>query len=329
MKTFRKKPQPVNPIQYLIDFPGLWKKDQDDRKRMTIACRDTDYIPKVKNAGQIKKVDGQEVQIMHDGTMVSLGGYHGSWMSDIITQLKGHHEPQEEKVFYELLKRVRPGSTMIEFGSFWAYYSLWFAKNTKNAKNICCEPDTHNLEIGRKNAALNKKQFSFIQAAAGTVDGETITIASDSKPDETIEVTVRTVDSIMKEQSVEFLELLHLDVQGYELDALKGAQASIKSGKIRFLCVSTHHYFFSKNPNTHNECLSFIKENDGHIMASHTVAESFSGDGLIAASFLKMDEKLLVDTSICHTDQSLFRSPEDDVALLAALVSKINLHEEV
>ena len=46
---------------------------------------------------------------------------------------------------------------MIELGSYWAYYSLWFASQVKDAQNYLIEPDPRRLEIGRKNFELNNK----------------------------------------------------------------------------------------------------------------------------------------------------------------------------
>mgnify|MGYP001585665415 FL=1 len=80
----------------------------EERANMTIACKDSDYIPKVKDAGKFKRSSNTDVQIMHNGLMVKRGGYYGSWMERIIEELKGHHEQQEEKVFFEILKRLKP-----------------------------------------------------------------------------------------------------------------------------------------------------------------------------------------------------------------------------
>lgn len=310
----------IDPIKYLLDQPGLWRKDAEQRFKMTTSCRDTDYIPKVKDAGKIIKTKDGEVQIMHEGTKVKLGGYHGEWMAKIIKELDGHHEPQEEKVFHEILKRLKSGAIMMEMGSFWAYYSLWFARAIKDSVNICCEPDPTNLKIGKDNAGLNNQDLKFVQSAVGQEDSSRITIQLDSDQTKSAEVEVRTVDSLMKEYKIDHLDMLHIDVQGFEMDALKSAIRAIENKKIRFVVVSTHHYFFSGNPNTHNECLSFLRDNGANIISSHTVAESFSGDGLIAASFDPIDKDFKVETSISHTDNSLFRSNEDDVALLAELV---------
>lgn len=96
------------------------------RAEMTVGCHDSDAIPKVANAGRVETVDGQQIQLMHNGVRVVAGGYYGDWMTGIIERLRGHHEPQEEIVFHELLKHLPPAATMVELGGYWSYYSLWF-----------------------------------------------------------------------------------------------------------------------------------------------------------------------------------------------------------
>src|SRR5687768_1816503 len=77
-----------------------------ERIEMTVRCRDCDGIPKVERAGEILDEGGGLVQIMHNGIRVVAGGYYGSFMTEVIQRLQGHHEPQEELVFHEILKRV-------------------------------------------------------------------------------------------------------------------------------------------------------------------------------------------------------------------------------
>src|SRR5689334_5254830 len=105
-------------------FPG-W-----ERVEMTVSCRDTDPIPKVPGAGGVFPAsDGTMCQRMHNGLHVTAGNYHGEWMSEVIRRLRGHHEPQEEILFHAALPLAGLGDTepmMVELGSFWGYYSLWF-----------------------------------------------------------------------------------------------------------------------------------------------------------------------------------------------------------
>lgn len=326
LKKRKQAPGPLSrgAVRLLVDTPGLWNLNDEERYEMSVSCRDTDYIKKVKEAGIVKKVNDQEVQVMHNGILVENGGYHGNWMSRIITELNGHHEPQEEVGFYEVLKRLHSGASMVELGSFWSYYSIWFNKQIKDAKNIACEPDPANLALGKRNAKLNNTNINFIQSAAGEHDHAIMDFSLESKPGETSKVEVRTVDSIIAESGWDRLDVLHMDVQGYEYQALKGAQTTITAGKIRFLFVSTHHYVFSGNPNTHADCVDLIKKNGGNIIMSHTIAESYSGDGLIIASFSEEDKDFTIKGSLNHTDKSLFRPYEKDIALLVEAYDQLN-----
>jgi hypothetical protein len=94
--------------------------DNAARAEMTVSCRDCELIPKVRDAGKVVSLEGKPVQIMHNGVRVVAGGYYGDWMTGIIERLQGHHEPQEEVVFHEILKHVAPDATMLELGGFWS-----------------------------------------------------------------------------------------------------------------------------------------------------------------------------------------------------------------
>ncbi|MGD0284552.1 MAG: FkbM family methyltransferase, partial [Candidatus Saccharimonadales bacterium] len=247
---------PFNAIDYLAGIKGR-EVSKARRIEITASCKDCNYIPKVSAAGKVlKNKVGQTYQIMHNGIKVVVDGYYGPWVTELIKKLQGHHEPQEEKVFYELAKLFQPNTTMIELGSYWAYYSLWFHKAVKGGFNICCEPDPRNTEIGQINFALNgyNEGVKFINAAAGQDDGKVISFDAEHVADK-VRVPIRSVDSLVKEYKIERLEVLHMDVQGAEYDALLGAAETIKSGRLRFVFVSTHHYLISRNPDIHNKCI--------------------------------------------------------------------------
>jgi FkbM family methyltransferase len=309
----------LNARDTLQSIGATWAKDAAGRSAMTLACHDADYLPRVKGAGTTKTVKGVPVQIMHNGLYVERNGYQGQWMTDIIKGLKGVHEPQEEKVFYEVLKRVKSGGTMIELGSWWCYYSMWFLKSTKGPrKAICCEPDPKNIKLGKSNMELNDFKIGedaiFYDAATGSKDKQKISFKNEY--DTQVNAINRTVDSIVKEQTIKDLEILHIDIQGSELHALQGALQSIKAGIVRFVFISTHHYTISGDPNIHNKCLKFIKDHGGTIVAQHTIFESCSGDGLIVASFHTTDKDFRVQISAQHGGDSLFRTSEEDVDIL-------------
>lgn len=290
-----------------------------DQRRidLAVAVRDTDAIPKVPDAGDVTVRDGVPVQVMHNGVLVREGCYHGPWMTEIIRRLRGHHEPQEELVFHVVLERLAsdtPEPTMVELGSFWAYYSLWAKRAIPTTRLILVEPDGANLEVGRQNLELNGVEASaIVHAAVGSKHDTDVSLTweSDGRRHKTRQVTI---DGLMSEYRLERLDLLLCDVQGAELDALRGAARALAERRVRFLIVSTHHHRISGDPLTHQRCLQLLREAGLHIIAEHSASESCSGDGLIAASADPRDDDLHVHVTVTRSRDTLFGELEWDLA---------------
>lgn len=233
----------------------------------TIGCRDCDYIPKVAGAGQIFSLeDGTKYQLMHNGIKIYADCYCGSWMTDIIKYLQGHHEPQEEKVFYEVLKEIPAGAVMMELGSFWAYYSMWFSKTISAAKTFMIESELGSLKVGERNFALNNMNGTFINAFIG-----------DSSKQLENGAMQRSVDDIIDQYQLPFVNIVHSDIQGAEYSMLQGCKRALMKKKIGYFFISTHSDY------VHKACLQFLIANNFHIIVQHTLKESCSEDGLIVA----------------------------------------------
>ncbi|MCE5187550.1 MAG: glycosyltransferase [Planctomycetaceae bacterium] len=261
---------PACPQVDLSSFPP------DIRKRvsLTVSCNDCNDIPKVPNAGKIVDAD-PAYQIMHNGVKVVYGGYHGDWMAEIIRILRGHHEPQEEKVFHDVLKTMPDHAVMIELGSFWSYYSMWFNRKVADAVNYMVEPISAKMKIGIENFKLNKMQGHFLNAFVGANSlSDASFVDWDGK---TYHLPQISIDQFIKDNRIPFVHLLHSDIQGAEYDMLHGCVDSIAAGKIGYIFISTHG-------SCHEKCLLFLRAHNFHIISAHTIAESFSADGLIVAS---------------------------------------------
>ena len=89
-------------------------------------------------------------------------------------------------------------------------------------------------------------------------------------------------------------------------------------GLVRFLIVSTHHRAISGDPLTHQKALRLLVDASAHVIAEHSVSESFSGDGLIAVSFDPRDRDFTVPVSHARSVDSLFGELEHEVAALQA-----------
>jgi len=231
-----------------------------ERTRQAMACPDNAFISRVAEAGQVR--DG--VQIMHNGIKVRLGSYYGQESIDLLKQNRGVHEPQEERVFQEVLKQIPPGGVMIELGAYWGYYSMWFCREVKDAKVFLVEPTRQNLDYGRENFALNGLQGHFTQAWVGQVAG----IGEDGIP-------VLCVDDFVASQRLDRLSILHADIQGFEMEMLKGAAKTLAAQKVSFTFISTH------SEELHAECERFLQANGYQGLASVPPSESYSMDGIL------------------------------------------------
>jgi FkbM family methyltransferase len=248
-----------------------WNSGNYPDMSRTFECKDIDIIPKVHNAGEIITHDGYPCQVMHNGVLIHEGCYHMDWMTNIIKKMKGHHEPQEEKIFYEVLKYVKDGGVMIECGSFWAYYSLWFHKEIKNANNIMIEPHPDKFEMGKHNFNLNNFNGNFLQMKLGEEY-----IENSDYEEGNIHYTVPqiTIDWLIENEKLEYVDMVHGDMQN-EVMLLNGCKNSLKEQKINFIILGTHS----------NNCQSIdlLEKFNYHILTSVEISESYFDDGLILA----------------------------------------------
>ena len=244
-----------------------------ERLLTTLSCDDCEYIPKVADAGKIFTENGVSYQLMHNGIKIIENCYcyvkGSTWVADIIAGLRGHHEPQEEKVFHEVLKFIPSGATMIELGSWWGYYSMWFNKSIPNAKNYLIEPVEKYLETGKKNFELNNLKGNFFRGYAGNG-------GFGGKVSKRWPLSLRVkIDDFLEQQGIDHLNILHSDIQGSEFVMLQDCQKSIDQNKIDYFFISTH------SKKIHIRCLNFLKQKGFTIVAEHSPAQSFSCDGLV------------------------------------------------
>ncbi|TPN65744.1 FkbM family methyltransferase [Mesorhizobium sp. B1-1-1] len=279
-----------------------------ERAIMTSSCVDCAGITKVQEAGRILNTPNGPVQIMHNGLRVKAGGYHGDWMAQIIRALRGHHEPQEELIFHHILRYVRHNSLIVELGAFWCYYTLWYLHEIANATAICIEPDPNNLQLGRDNAGLNglESRISFHNACIGGERLESLDLRCESDG-QIRAMPCFDMASVSKLANERTIELLHMDVQGVELPFIRSMAAAAESKQVRFVVVSTHHSCISGSRTTHADCREALLDFGAVILAEHDVQQSYSGDGLIAASFFSEDQRIeLPPVSLNKPALSLF-----------------------
>ncbi len=226
-----------------------------------LECPDIAYITPAPGAGEVR--DG--VQVMHNGIRILKGSYYRWRGTHMFRMTKGVHEPQEERVFGEVLRFMKPGAVMLELGAYWGFYSLWFAGAVPGARCVLVEPRKVNLHLGRANFRLNGREAEFVQAGVGAKSGERTRSLG----------AMICVDDLVEQRGLDKIDILHCDIQGYEGDMLKGAVRTLGARKVRFIFVSTHTQAI------HEECRARLKEFGFDIIADADLEGTYNFDGIL------------------------------------------------
>lgn len=250
-------------------FAAEWDATEDFalKIRDVRAAPDNKNIPRVPNAGKIEN----GFLIMHNGIRVVPDSYTGSGMTDLMRENHGVHEPQEELAFAQVLawleERQAAESTMIELGSYWAFYSLWFCAELAGPRCFCVEPETENLDFGKRNFTANGRTADFTQAFVGGA----------FSPAQQGGIPTVSVDSLIRDKGILHVDILHADIQGYELQMLEGARESFAAKIVDYVFVSSHSNFL------HYRCIETLERSGFVILAEADLLETYSTDGVIVA----------------------------------------------
>jgi hypothetical protein len=166
-------------------------------------------------------LDGNQVYL-HNGLRVPVAGpgaYYGPF-SQLLVINRGVHEPLEEFVFQEVLKCLPEAPSMIELGAYWGHYSMWFKKERPQGQVILVEPEPECLKAGQDNFARNGFEGEFIQAFVGNGKFQ--------------------VDEFFRNRKIRKLDILHTDIQGFEVEMLGGARDVLTRRRVQYLFISTH-----------------------------------------------------------------------------------------
>ncbi len=214
----------------------------------------------IQRAPEAGIVEGDFVYL-HNGNRVASKGinaYYGEF-SLILSLNRGVHEPLEEYVFQETVKRLSGAPVMLELGSYWAHYSMWLKKKRPDASVFMVEPDESNLAVGKFNFLTNGFSGEFIQDFVS--EGGFV------------------VDEFRLTRGLPMIDVLHADIQGNELQMLQGCVESLARRAIKYIFVSTH------SQELHMGVSSFLQRMGYRVeVSSDFDHETTSHDGLVFAS---------------------------------------------
>jgi FkbM family methyltransferase len=172
--------------------------------------------------------------------------------------LEGERFIEERYLLFKLLKR---GMTVVDVGANIGYYALLFARSAgHSARILCFEPDPENLaELRRNCSANNLRNATVYEKAVGSFDGTVgLTPGLNSivanKEAGVLQIPIVKLDTEIQER----IDFIKIDVEGYELHVLNGAERIIKEHR-PILFVEVHPWLLPEG-HTVKELLDLLRK---------------------------------------------------------------------
>ena len=157
------------------------------------------------------------------------------------------HGSREEDKTALLRRELEPGMVHLDLGANIGYYALMAARIVgPTGRVICIEPDPRNLEVLRRNVALNRlENIVEIHGVAASDTSGTATMykatasnlntlvepsqrARSTDPGQKVTVETVTLDAFMAARGGR-LNFLRMDIEGFEVDALRGGLKTLQA----------------------------------------------------------------------------------------------------
>ena len=153
---------------------------------------------------------------------------------------------------YEKYHKIKPGDIVLDIGANIGMFTIKAAISTgEKGEIIAIEPEPNNVKMLKENSR-SFKNIKIIPYAVGNTSGQielTIGIHTGGhyiEPDtdkranqKTITVRIDKLDNIFKKLKLDNIDFVKIDVEGWELETLKGSVDSL--GKIKFLSIASYH----------------------------------------------------------------------------------------
>jgi len=155
------------------------------------------------------------------------------------------HEPLFTKI---IEKQIKKGMKCIEIGANLGYYALLESKLVgKNGLVICFEPSPINFEYLKNNCSLNDavnvKVYNYAVGDENKTINFLVTEASNlcrvvekynSSEGKIVKIPLITMDSFISKNSLESIDFVRMDIEGYEFNVYKGMKNLINKFKPDF-----------------------------------------------------------------------------------------------
>ena len=207
------------------------------------------------------------------------------------------HEIEEEGLFVELIDSIPANGCFVNIGSAIGYYTLLAKQMSRGLTVHAVEPLERHRKWFNENILLNgfkpddfvihTRAIAMDDGQAYLADGGYSSIVLDSEKHNAelekfreMNVAIKPVEVTSLDRLLESIgthvDLLQMDVQGLELDVLRGGANSIEKGLVSTFLIGTH------SPVLHQGCLDFLTSR-GYTISFEDADTSEQPDGIIVA----------------------------------------------
>jgi FkbM family methyltransferase len=189
----------------------------------------------------------------------------------ISAQVRETPEIYEASVWRAVMAELRPGDTFVDVGAFIGLYAIAVALRLKGTgRVIAFEPDDRSYSLLQEHVRLNRleDQVELHEVSVSDKDGrchfladgssEARFVSSDREHTAVVKRTVR-LDSVLAEKRI---DLLKIDVEGYEEMVLRGAQNLLHapSFRPRSVFIEVHPYAWTSSGTTSDGLLGLLDD---------------------------------------------------------------------
>jgi FkbM family methyltransferase len=147
--------------------------------------------------------------------------------------------------------KVEPGDVVIDAGGCWGDTALYFAHMAGRTGHVFSfEFSADNLAIFQTNLELNstlKGNITVVPQAVWNRSGEKVSCQGEgpssslaASENSSSQVKTKAIDDLVREEGLQKVDFIKMDIEGAELNALRGAEQTIKAFRPK-LAISIYH----------------------------------------------------------------------------------------
>jgi FkbM family methyltransferase len=176
----------------------------------------------------------------------------------------------------QVRRLLRPGMTFVDAGANVGYFSLLAASRVgPTGRVLSFEPSPPMLE--RLRAAVSENRLDHVEIVPAALGAEDAELHLHLPPEgvksknhtpslvpqegrRRVPVRVRTLDDCLAERGIRRVDVLKVDVEGFEWNVLRGASRSLRSGMIGAVLIELNEDWLARAGSHGGQLVTFLEE---------------------------------------------------------------------